>query len=317
MKKILALVSFLLFAAACTTEPTTNTNTSSNANTSTMKSVAPTEADMTAKEKAAWDTLKKKDLVAFGNMLTTDYIEVGDDGVFDKAGIIADLKDLNLTDATFSDWKMLLINNDAVILTYNTNLKGTFKGQEIPPGPYHSAAVWVNRDGKWQDFFYQQTLTKPAPPPPPPPAASATKPDKAAASPVAKPAETGSDPVANEKIVWDLFRSKNYDGFAALLVPEFVELEADGVYDKAGSVKSVAMVDASKIELSDWKAAKINSNAALDTYVIKMPAPAGEERHTTIWANRNGKWMALLHIGTPVAKPAATKPEAKPGMKKM
>ena len=113
---------------------------------------------------------------------------------------------------------MLPIDNDAVILTYNTNLKGTFKGQEIPPGPYHSAAVWVNRDGKWQDFFYQQTLVKTSPPPPPP-AASATKPEKAAASPAAKPAETGPDPIANEKIVWDLFRSKNYDGFAALLVP--------------------------------------------------------------------------------------------------
>ena len=48
---------------------------------------------MTAKEKAAWDTLKKKDFDAFGNMLASDYIEVGDDGVFDKAGIIADLKD--------------------------------------------------------------------------------------------------------------------------------------------------------------------------------------------------------------------------------
>jgi hypothetical protein len=312
MKKILALVSFLsflIFAAACTTEPTTNTNMASNTNTSAMKSTAPSEADMTAKEKAVWDTLKKKDLDAFGNTLTSDYIEVGDDGIFDKAGIIADLKDLNLTDATFSDWKMLPIDNDAVILTYNTNLKGTFKGEAVPPGPYHSASVWVNRDGKWQSFFYQQTLAKTMEPMPamPPPA-------KAAASPAAKPAETGPDPVANEKIVWDLFRSKNYDGFAALLVPAFVELEADGVYDKAGSVKSVGMLDASKIELSDWKAAKINNDAALDTYVLKAPAPnAGDERHTTIWANRNGKWMALLHIGTPVAKPLA----AKPAMKKM
>jgi hypothetical protein len=307
MKKILALVSFLIFAAACTTTLTTNTSTTSNTNTATTKSAAPSEADMTAKEKATWDTLKKKDLVAFGNMLASDYIEVTDEGVFDKAGIIADVKDLTLTDATFSDWKMLPIGNDAVILTYNTNLKGTFKGEAVPPGPYHSAAVWVNRDGKWQDFFYQQTLAKTAPPPPPP-AASATKSDKAAP---AKPGETGSDPVANEKIVWDLFRSKNYDGFAALLDPAFVELEEDGVYDKAGAVKGVSMFDASKVELSGWKAARINNDAALGTYFMKAPAPnAIEARHTTIWANRNGKWLALLHIGTAVAKPAA-KPDAK------
>ena len=314
MKKILALVSFLsflIFAAACTTEPTTNTNMSSNANTT--KSAAPSEADITAKEKAVWDTLKKKDLAAFGNMLASDYIEVGDDGVFDKAGIIADLKDLNLTDATFSDWKMLPIDNDAVILTYNTNLKGTFKGEAVPPGPYHSAAVWVNRDGKWQSFFYQQTLVKTSPPPPPP-VASATKPEKAAASPAAKPAETGPDAIANEKIVWDTFKSKNYDAFAALLDPAFVEITPTAVYDKAGSVKGVAEMDASQFELAEWKAVKIDADASLVTYLVKPKDPKwDQERHTTIWANRGGKWVALLHVGTPVAKA----PPAKPEMKKM
>lgn len=318
MKKILALVSFLLFAAACTTEPTTNTNMASNANTTTMKSTAPSEADMTAKEKGVWDMLKKKDLAAFGNSLTTDYIEVGDDGVFDKAGILADLKDLNLTEATFSDWKMLPINNDAVILTYKTNLKGTYKGEEIPPGPYYSAACWVNRDGKWQAFFYQQTLSK-TPPPAPPPAASATKPEKAAASPAAKPAEAGPDPIADEKLVWDAIKSKNNDAFGSYLAPDSIELEADGVYDKPGSVKSIGMFDASKFQLSEWKGVKINSDAALVTYMVTPPPGPNmaKERHTTIWANRNGKWMALLHIGTPVAKPPAKADASKPEMKKM
>ena len=209
MKKILALVSFLVVAAACTMQPSTNTNMASNTNTSTMKTAAPSEADIIGKEKGAWDALKKKDYDAFGNMLATDYIEVTDEQVFDKAGIVADVKDFNLTDATFSDWKMLPIDNDAVILTYTLNLKATYKGEEVPPGPYRSAAVWVNRDGKWLGFFYQQTPVKPMPPMPPPSSSpSATKPDKAAASPAAKPAETGPDPIANEKIVWDAFQEQ-------------------------------------------------------------------------------------------------------------
>jgi len=191
MKKILALVSLLLVAAACSTEPTTNTTTSSNANTTTTKSAAPTEAEMTAKEKAVWDTLKKKDYDAFGNSLTSDFIEVTDGGVFDKAGSIANVKDFNVTDTTFSDWKMLPIDNDAAIITYTLNLKATFKGEAVPPGPYRAAAAWVNRDGKWLGFFYQQTLVK-TEPPPPTPVASATKPEKAAATPAAKPAETGT-----------------------------------------------------------------------------------------------------------------------------
>jgi len=314
MKKILALVSFLsflIFAAACTMEPATNTNTPSNANTTATKSAAPSEAEMIAKDKAVWDTLKKKDYDAFGNMLASDYIEVTDEGVFDKAGIIADVKDFNLTDATFSDWKMLPINNDAVIVTYQTTLKATYKGADVPPGPYHSASVWVNRDGKWLACYYQQTPVKTSPPPPPP-VASATKPEKAAATPAAKPAEAGPDAIANEKIVWDNFKNKNYDAFAALLDPAFVEITSTAVYDKAGAVKTVAEFDASQFELTEWKSAKLNNDAALVTYLVKPKDPKwDQERHTSIWANRGGKWVALLHVGTPVAKA----PPAKPVMK--
>ena len=150
-------------------------------------------------------------------------------------------------------------------------------------------------------------------PPPPPAAASTPRPDKAAATPAAKPAETGSDPIANEKIVWDLFRSKNSEGFAALLDAAFVEIEANAVYDKAAAVKGVADYDFTKFELREWKSAKLNNDAALVTYLIKpMDPKLDQERHTSIWANRNGKWLALLHMGTPEAKPKA---DMKPGMK--
>ncbi|HMG75565.1 MAG TPA: nuclear transport factor 2 family protein [Pyrinomonadaceae bacterium] len=303
MKKILALVSFLLVAAACTNQPSMNTGTNSNAKMTAAKTAAPSEADMIVKEKAAWETLKKKDYAAFGDMLASDYIEVTDEGNFDKAGIVADVKDFIPTDIALSDWKMLPIDNDAVILTYSVTVKATYKGKDIPPGPYRAAAAWVNRDGKWLAFYYQQTPVKPMPPPP---AASPSKPEKAPATPLAKPAETGSDPIANEKIVWDTFKTKNYDAFAAVLDPAFVELESTGVYDKAGAVKSVEGFDATKFELSEWKSARLDNDAALVTYLVKPSDPKWDtERHTSIWANRNGKWVALLHVGTPIAKPAA------------
>jgi hypothetical protein len=306
MKKILALVSLLLIAAACTNQPTTNTSTNTNANTAMPKAAAPSEADMIVKEKAVWETLKTKDYAAFGNMLTSDYVEVTDEGVLDKAGIVADVKDFIPTDVTTSDWKMLPIDNDAVILTYKLTVKATYKGKDIPPGPYRTAAAWVNRDGKWLAFYYQQTPVKEMPPPPPPAKASPSASKTAAATPLAKPAETGPDPIANEKIVWDTFKSKNYDAFAAVLDPAFVELVTMGVFDKAGAVKGVEGMDASEFELSEWKSAKLDDDAALVTYLVKPKDPKWDtERHTTIWAKRNGKWLALLHMATPVAKPAA------------
>jgi hypothetical protein len=305
MKKILALVFFLMVAAACTKEPATNTGMASNTNSMmATKSATPSAADIFAKEKATWETIKNKDYAAFGNMLASDYIEVEDDGVYDKAGIIAFVKDLNITETTFSDWKMLPIDNDAVILTYTTNLKATFKGEAMPTGPYRSAAAYVNRGGKWQSIYYQQTLAKPASSPAPS-LASPSRSAKAAASPAAKAPEAGSDPIANERMVWDALKSKNYDAFGAFLAPDSVEVEVDGVYDKAGSVKSVRTVDLSKASLSDWKSVKLDDDASLVTYMVKLPGmDPDQERHTTIWVSRGGKWMALFHQGTPVAKPA-------------
>jgi hypothetical protein len=72
--------------------------------------------------------------------------------------------------------------------------------------------------------------------------------------------------------------------------------------------------------LSDWKASKLDETSSLVTYMVKDPsfAPNGE-RHSTIWVNRGGKWLGLLHHGgTPIEKPSAanmTKPAASPATK--
>ncbi|HAF13401.1 MAG TPA: hypothetical protein DCK93_14015 [Blastocatellia bacterium] len=306
MKKILALLSLLIIAAACAAPPT-NREAASSANTNlaeTASTATITEANAIANEKAVWATLEKKDYAAFGNMLTSDYIEVGDDNAYDKPGIINYLKDLDISGTTFSDWKLMPIDKDAVILMYNVNVKGTFKGQEVPPGPYRASSAWVNRGGKWQAIYYQETLASSSPPPPPASSPAA----KNAASPAKKTAVVpGDDPVVNEKLAWEAIKRKDYDTFASFLDSNQVEVEADGVYDKAGTLKGVTMVDASKSEQSDFKTVKVDSVARLVTYLVTIPgAKPDKERHSTIWVNRGGKWLALFHQGTPVMPPATT-----------
>ena len=51
-------------------------------------SVAVTEAEATANEKAIWGTIEKQDLAAFGDMLADDFVYVTGDGAHDKAGTI-------------------------------------------------------------------------------------------------------------------------------------------------------------------------------------------------------------------------------------
>src|SRR5207248_232319 len=194
MKKILALASLLVLAAACAPQPSGNKDLPANASNAnkpaeTKSAAAPSLADIQAKETAGWEAVKKKDWDAFGKLLAGDYIEILDDGVHDKTMTLQTVKDLELTDYTLSDWKMLPVDKDAVIITYTATEKGTFKGQAFPSGPYHEAAAYVNRNGEWVGIYYQETLSRPPMAQPSPAKESA----KSATSPMAKPADAGPD----------------------------------------------------------------------------------------------------------------------------
>jgi hypothetical protein len=321
MKKILVLVSMLVIAAGCAAPPTNQPALDTNRNTNLAAAPSsPTlsEADATAKEKAIWDAIKQKDYTAFADLLADDQVEVLSDGVHDKAGSVAGVKDFEPSELTFSEWKYVPIDKDAVIIAYTVAMKGKFKGKDFPLESHRSSSVWMRRNNKWLAVFHQECPVKKMPPSPPAPKGS-PKPDT---SPASTPltATTGADPIANEQLVWDLFKSKNYDAFAALLAPEFLEIESAGYYDKAESVKGVSMFDASKTVLSDFKATKFGDNTSLVTYMLKDPviAPKGE-RASSIWVNRGGKWMAVLHHGgTEAATPApasVAKPSASPATK--
>ena len=313
MKKILVIISALIVAAACAAPPTNrNAGSPANANIATEPSTAAlTEADAIAKEKAIWDTIKNKDYDAFAAMLATDQLEVLPEGVMDKAGSVTEIKQFEPSEINFSDWKYLAINKDAFVVIYTVAVKGKYRGKDFPLESAHASSAWVNRGGKWLAFYHQECQAKPAISSP----ARKSEAAKAASSPTPTPAAppaTGPDPIANEKIVWDLLRGKNYDAFAELLAPNQVEVEPDNVYDRAGTIKGVSMFDASKAVLSDWKAVNLDDDAALVTYTVKNSgppfAPEGE-RHSTIWVKRDGKWMAFFHHGgTPVRKPSPPPP---------
>jgi hypothetical protein len=316
MKRLLVFVCFVVLATACT--PVTNENTANTNKATETKSMGPpSEADIIAKEKAAWDAFRRKDADAFKKMLAPDYTEIFWDGVHDSSHALAGMNDAQISDFTFADWKMTTIDKDAVLLTYTANVKGTFKGNAIPEGPYHEASAYVNRNGEWLAIYYQETLAKPAPAASPSPAARVET--KASSSPAASPAkaaETTSDAEANEKLVWDSFKAKNYDAFASYLANDFVEVEEDGVYDKAGSIKGVQAMSMPLMnaELSDWKITKFDDDASLVTYKAKIPGMKPDTGyHSTIWIKRDNKWVALFHMGTPATEPKATpSPEVKP-----
>ena len=311
MKKLVLFVFVLITTAACAppTNQSVNTNTASPS-----PSVAPlTEAEAIAKERAVWDALKAKDLVAFERMLSTDYIEVLPDGVNDRAATMTEVKDLEISDVTFADWRMIPLGNDAALLVYNATIKGKFKGQAFPEGPYRNSSGWVNRDGKWQVFYYQETLVKPAPTASASPAVSPTLTASPAASPAASVAlaTLPADPVERERAVWDALKRRDYDAFASYLDPASVEVEPEGVFDKAGTVNAVKMFDASTAQLSEFKTIRVNPTTDLVTYLVTIPGPVDDHLATTVWVNRGGKWQAVFHQGTTLM---AVAPRPSPGV---
>ena len=307
MKRIILLATLLLAASGCATTTEAPSNNApvqpTNANATATPKAATTapDADVVAKEKEIWDTIKRKETDAFAAMLADDYIHIASDGVYGKAETISGVKQLDLTDISFSDWKTVMLDKDAIAVTYTVNVKGTVGGQPIPEKPVRGSSVWVNRGGKWVGVFHQETDIEPMPPDNTgnKPAATTTTP-QAEAKAAEAPAD---DPIAREKQVWEAIKKKDYDRFASFLAEDQIEVFSWGVNDKATTVKGVQQVDLSKATLGDFKTAKLNDAALVVMYMVKGPTPpfskAGE-RNSTIWVNRGGKWLAAFHQSTSI-----------------
>jgi len=311
MKRIILLAALLLAASACakTTEAPNNTPAQpTNVNTSATPkaSTTVTEADITAREKEIWDKIKQKDLDGFAAMLADDFVSVSGAGVHDKEATVGEVKNLELTDFTFSDWKVVMLDKDAAVVTYTVTSKGTAGGKPLPTTPWRGSSAWVNRGGKWLGVFHQETEAKEAP-------SSSDKSAKPAASTETKSAAAvtpEADPIAREKQVWDAVKKRDYDTFESFLAEDLIEVFEWGVNDRAASLEGVRNVDLSKASLSDFKTVKLNNGATLVVYTVRGPSPPFSkdgERDSSIWANRNGKWLAVFHQATPIVSATAGK----------
>jgi hypothetical protein len=286
--------------------------TNANANTSPGGNNAAITAEVTAKEKALWDALKRRDYDAFEKMLSSDNVYVSSDVVGGKAATVDGVRNFAPTEVNLSDWKTVVLDQDAVVVTYTVDAKGTAGGQPIPPGAMRASTAWVKRGAEWLAVYHQDTPIEETPPPTPAaetakPAASAAANSNTNTAGAAKPAGTGAatDPLAKEKETWDALKRKDWETFSANLAEDQVEVEPSGVYDKAGTLAAVKQFDFSKASVSDFKATKWDDDATLVTYTVRAPGPDGkmrDERASTIWANRGGKWLAVFHMGTPVIK---------------
>ncbi|HLL70797.1 MAG TPA: nuclear transport factor 2 family protein [Pyrinomonadaceae bacterium] len=294
-----------------------NSNAAANSNASLSPAGGGAIAEaITAKEKQLWDALKNRDHDAFGKMLADDMIYISSDVVGDKAGTISGVKNFAPTEINLSDWKTVVLDEDAAVVTYTVDAKGTSGGEPLPPGALRASTAWMKRGTEWVAVFHQDCPIKEPTATATPAAATSTPASSSAAAnantstSAARHSEmiASDDPVAIEKHMWEALRQKDWDTFAAHLAADQLEVGPSGVYDKAGTLAAVKQWDFSKATTSDFKATKLDDDATLVTYMVKGTEPDGkpfEERTSSIWVKRDGKWLAVFHHGTPVIKTPA------------
>lgn len=108
------------------------------------------------KELLAWELAKKKDKANLDKLLSEDFVEITEDGLFDKAGILANLDNLTLTDYSPTDFTIRNYAPNMVQLIFKVTVTGTFKGHAFQNHNYASS-IWMKRDGQWQNVFFQET----------------------------------------------------------------------------------------------------------------------------------------------------------------
>ena len=90
------------------------------------------------------------------NLLSEDFAEITDDGLFDKAGVLANLDNLTVTDYAPTDFKIRNLAPNTIQLIFKVTVTGTFKGKAFQNHNYASS-LWIKRDARWQNVFFQET----------------------------------------------------------------------------------------------------------------------------------------------------------------
>ena len=160
MKIALTLAAIVIAAAPAASTQTPDTKqkpatTASAANGDVEQTLIKMEHDGLA-------ALLKKDVAGFGRIFADDAVLSAPDGTTQtKSQLLADVKsgDLVIESSEISDMKVKAYGNAAVV-TYVTNDKGKYKGQDIT-GRYRWTDVFVRSGGTWHIVASQGTPIAP------------------------------------------------------------------------------------------------------------------------------------------------------------
>jgi Ni/Co efflux regulator RcnB len=115
------------------------------------------EAKLETAERKAWDAFKAKDSAAFSPIWELGYTGVDAGGVMNLEQTLTMMKDYDIKDYTLSDFRLIAVDADVVLLMYKVTVNGTYKGQPMPAGAIVATSVYKLHDKNWLGVFHQET----------------------------------------------------------------------------------------------------------------------------------------------------------------
>lgn len=119
------------------------------------------EKTLVSLEKASWEAWKNRDATFFADFLSDDHLEIHTAGAVNKAAVLATVATPACQVRSYSveKFRLLRLNADSAVLVYFAE-QDTVCGGKPVPSPAWASSVYVRRDGKWRNVFYQQTSVK-------------------------------------------------------------------------------------------------------------------------------------------------------------
>jgi hypothetical protein len=115
------------------------------------------KAQIIALEKAGWEAWKNKNAAWFRNNTTEECLWISSEGISDKAQMIKSVQTgCNVTSVSIGTFKLVLLNENAVLLTYIAVQDGYCDNKKLAE-KIRASVNYVKREGKWLEAFYMET----------------------------------------------------------------------------------------------------------------------------------------------------------------
>ena len=119
-----------------------------------------TTKQIEAMERAINAAIQKGDVAAFKANIADDAITVDAMGPSSVTEFMKMFSQVKLTKFSIDKVKVQFLNDTTAVISYLFTGEGSMMGQPMP-SPTWSSTVWVNRAGKWQAVFHQESLALP------------------------------------------------------------------------------------------------------------------------------------------------------------